>query len=147
MKTSLLIEGLLLAVLGGVGCTDSRGKQEILDQLLEQARQVRCGPHMGTPARVHQQCGCRDVKNVARLTHVPPGQGAPGGDQLARGAKGDGRDEGNVWKSSTRYLQHEPEDEGRPESLDHLLSRAIQEKVVRESTGGQPAEQQQVMGH
>ena len=67
MKTSLLIEGLLLAVLGGVGSTDSRGKQEILDQLLEQARQVRCGPHMWpsacTPAvrmSRREECGQTD---------------------------------------------------------------------------------------
>ena len=32
--------------MGGAGSTDSRGKQEILDQLLDQARQVRCGPDM-----------------------------------------------------------------------------------------------------
>ena len=146
MKSSLHIEGLMLAVLGGVGCTDSRDKQEILDQLLEQARQVRCGPDMWpstcTPAvrmSRREECGPTDT--------VPPGQGAPGREQLARGAQGDRRDGSKIWKSSLQYLQHEPEDEGRAESLDHLLSRAIQEKVVRESTGGQPAEQQQVMGH
>ena len=85
-----------------------------------------------------EECGQTDV--------VPPGQGAPGRDQLARGAQGGIKDEGKIRKSSTQYLQHEQEDEGRAESLDHLLSRAIQEKVVRESTGGQPAEQQ-VTGH